>query len=158
MNRLAAKTDDDSDLYNAEVYPDIDKLIVPYQDYEYKDSPYISRDFVTSQKIEQLLKNKFQRNSKVKKSDAEINEILITTQNLLNKTANPQLSLKSLANSSPNDSIFNDIVDNTNAQSEHEIEQAQEENDQIDSLFNQNSSSSSSSGRLIFVLQKRDLK
>jgi hypothetical protein len=56
------------------------------------------------------------------------------------------LSLQSLANSSPNDSIFTDIVDNTNTQSEIDIEQAQEENDQIDALVNSSSSSSSSSG------------
>jgi hypothetical protein len=93
----------------------------------------------------------------VKKTDAEIQAILTTTQNLLNRTANPQLSLQSLANSSPNDSIFTDIVDNTNAQSEEEIEQAQEENDQIDSLVNSSSSSSSSSGSGVYfgVAKKR---
>jgi hypothetical protein len=75
----------------------------------------------------------------------------------LNRTANPQLSLQSLANSSPNDSIFTDIVDNTNAQSEIDIEQAQEENDQIDSLVN-NSSGSSSSGSSGDVLFNTPLK
>jgi hypothetical protein len=145
MNRLAARTDDDLDLYNAQVVPELDKLIVPYKDYQYRDSPYIDRNFVTSQKIEQLLKNKFQKNSKVKKTDAEIEAILTTTQNLINKTENPQLSLQSLANSSPNDSIFNDIVDNTNAQSEIDIEQAEEENNEIDALMNNSSSSSISS-------------
>jgi hypothetical protein len=75
MNRLAARTDDDSDLYNQQVVPELDKLIVPYKDYEYRDSPYIDPKFVSSQKIEQLLKNKFQKNSKVKKTDAEIEAI-----------------------------------------------------------------------------------
>jgi hypothetical protein len=146
MNRLAARTDEDSDIYNKTVVPDLENLMVPYDQYKYRDSPYIDRKFVTSVDIEQLLKNKFQKNSKVKKTDAEIEAILTTTQNLLNRSANPQLSLQSLANSSPNDSIFNDIVDNTNAQSEIEIEQAQDENDQIDSLVNSSSSSSSSTG------------
>jgi hypothetical protein len=145
MNQLAARTDDDSDLYNQNVVPELENLMVPYDQYKYRDSPYIDGGFVISQKIEELLRNKFQKNSKVKKTDAEIEAILTTTQSLLNRTANPQLSLQSLANSSPNDSIFNDIVNNTNAQSEIEIEQAQEENDQVDSLVN-NSSSSSSSG------------
>jgi hypothetical protein len=140
MNRLAAKTDDDSDLYNTNVVPDLENLIVPYKDYLYRDSPYINPDFVSSIDIEQILKNKFQKNSKVKKSDADIQAILTTTQSLINRTANPQLSLQSLANSSPNDLIFTDIVDNTNAQSEMETEEAEDENDRIDSLINNNNS------------------
>jgi hypothetical protein len=155
-NRLAARTDDDSDLYNAQVYPELDKLIVPYQDYQYKESPYINPKFVSSVDIEQILKNKFQKNSKVKKSDADIQDILTTTHNLINRTANLQLSLKSLANSSPNDSIFNDIIENTNAQSEMDIEQAEKENDQIDSFINNGGSSSSSgSGAAFSVAPKK---
>jgi hypothetical protein len=145
MNRLAANTDDDADLFNEKVVPELDNLIIPYDKYQYRDSPYINLDFVTSVDIERLLKNKFQKNSKVKKTDAEIQDILTTTQNLMNRTANPKLSLQSLANNPANNSIFNDIVNNSIAQSEMEIEQAQEENDQIDSLVNSSSSSSSSS-------------
>jgi hypothetical protein len=158
MNRLAARTDVDLELYNKNVVPDLENLIVPYKDYQYRDSPYIDRNFVTSQKIEQLLKNKFQKNSKVKKGDVDIAAILATTQSLINRTANPQLSLQSLANFSPNDSIFTNIVDNTNAQSEMEIEQAQEENYQIDALVNSSSSSSSSGSGVDFGVAKKRFK
>jgi hypothetical protein len=151
MNRLAANTDDDADLYNQQVVPEIDQLIVPYDKYKYRDSPYINPKFVSSVEIKTLLKNKFQKNSKVKKTDLEIQDILTTTQNLINRTANPKLGLQSVANSSPNDSIFNDIVDNTSAQTQEEIEQAENENLHIDSLFDNNSGSSSgSSSNVLF--------
>jgi hypothetical protein len=155
MNRLAARTDDNSNLYNKNVVPDLEGLMVPYDKYQYRDSPYIDRKFESSQNIEQLLRNKFQKNSNVKKTDAEIEAILATTQHLINRTGNPQLSLQSLANSSPNDSIFNDIVDNSLSQTEMEIEQAQDENDQIDSLINNGSSSSSSGSGVEYVGNKR---
>jgi hypothetical protein len=80
MNRLAARTDDDSDLYNQQVVPELENLMVPYKDYPYRDSPYINPDFVTSQKIGELLRNKFQNNSKVKKTDVEIQVILTTNK------------------------------------------------------------------------------
>jgi hypothetical protein len=158
MNRLAARTDDDSDLYNKNVVPDLENLMVDYNDYQYKDSPYIDRGFVTSQKIEQLLRNKFQKNSKVKKTNAEITDILTTTMNLINRTANPQLSLQSLANSSPNDSILDDIVNNTMSQTETQIEQAEKENDQIDSFVNSSSSSSSSTGSGVDYIDTKRFK
>jgi hypothetical protein len=146
MNRLASNTDEDADRYNTNVVPELDNLIVPYKDYVYRDSPYISPDFVTSVDIATLLKNKFQKNSKVKKTDAEIKDILTTTQNLMNRTANPQLSLQSLANTPANESIFNDIINTANAQSKMKIEEAEDENNRINSLINNNNSSSSSSG------------
>jgi hypothetical protein len=156
MNRLSAMTDNDTDAYNEKVVPDFERMMVPYKDYKYKDLPSIDREFVTSVDIKTLLKNKFQKNSKVKKSDADINDILTTTQNLLNRTGNPQLTLRSLANTAPNDPIFNDIVDTTEKQSEHEIEEAEDENMNIDSLFNQGSSSSSSgSGAGFAVVPKK---
>jgi hypothetical protein len=76
----------------------------------------------------------------VKKTDAEIKDILTTTQNLMNRIANPKLSLQSLANTPANDSIFNDIINTANAQSEMETEEAEDENDRIDSLINNNNS------------------
>jgi hypothetical protein len=158
MNRLAANTYDDADKYNASVVPELDKLIVPYKDYLYKDSPYINPDFLTSVDIETLLRNKFQKNSKVKKTDADIKDILTTTQNLMNRTRNPQLILKTLANTSPNDQIFDDIVNTSIAQSQEEIEDAEEENDQIDSLINNyNSNSISGSGVKYLGIKRKKL-
>jgi hypothetical protein len=72
MNRLSAMTDDDTDLYNENVVPEFERMMVPYDKYEYKDQEYIDQNFVISVDIERLLKNKFQKNSKVKKSDADI--------------------------------------------------------------------------------------
>jgi hypothetical protein len=80
----------------------------------------------------------------VKKSDADIQTILTPTQRLINKAGNPQLSLQTLVNTAPNNPIFNSFVDVTNGQTEMEIEDAEDENLQIDSLFTDNSSSSSS--------------
>jgi hypothetical protein len=152
-------TDNDTDLYNEKVVPDFERMMVPYDKYQYQDLENIDSNFVTSVDIERLLRNKFQKNSKVKKSDAGIQDILTTTQNLINRPGNPKLSLQSLANTTPNDPIYNDIVDTTTKQSQEEIEDAEDENLRIDSLFNQNSSSSSSSGSgADLAFQKRDLK
>jgi hypothetical protein len=54
------------------------------------------------------------------------------------------LSLQTLVNTAPNDPIFNNFVDVVSGQSQEEIDDAEDENLQIDSLFTDNSSSSSS--------------
>jgi hypothetical protein len=60
MNRLAATNDEDADQYNESVVPELNKLIVPYQNYKYRNPEYIDMNFVTSQNIKEVLKNKFQ--------------------------------------------------------------------------------------------------
>jgi hypothetical protein len=103
INRIAATSDADPDLYNTNVVPELNKLMVPYEDYEYRDPEYIDPNFVTSQDIKGLLRNKFQKNSLVKKTDVDINAIAITTQNLINNVGNPHLSLQTLVNTQAND-------------------------------------------------------
>jgi hypothetical protein len=88
-------TDDDTDRYNENVVQELNKLIVPYENYEYKDIENIDRNFVTSVDIERLLRNKFQKNSKVKKTDADIDAIVTTTTNLINKIFNSMQSHQS---------------------------------------------------------------
>jgi hypothetical protein len=150
MNRLASRTDDNTDQYNANVVPEFDRLIVPYKNYQYKRPEFISQDFVKTTDIERLLKKKFQGNSLVKKTDADIQEILAKTTNLINKIPNPQAGVNSLINLPANDAIFNGIVNTTNQQTAMEMEQTNQENAQIDSLLNNSSSTSSSGSNLNF--------
>jgi hypothetical protein len=158
MNRLTARTDDDADQYNKNIVPDLEQMMVPYDKYLYTDPEYIDPNFVTSQDIETFLRNKFQKNSTVKKSDADIKDILTTTKNLINRTENPQLSLQALSNTTPNDSIFNDIINTANTQSEMETEEAEDENDRIDALINNGGSNSTSGSDVDFGVAKKRFK
>jgi transposase len=45
MNRLAVMTNDDVYQYNENVVPELDKLMVPYENYEYKDPEYVDQEF-----------------------------------------------------------------------------------------------------------------
>jgi hypothetical protein len=127
MNRLSARTDDDTDQYNANVVPEFDRMMVPYNKYQYKKPEFISQDFVSTPDIERLLKKKFQGDSLVKKTDTDIAAIVAKTANLINKIPNPSVGLNNLINLSANDSIFNDNVNTTNQQTNLEFKQTERE-------------------------------
>jgi hypothetical protein len=81
---------------------------------QYKQQEYINFNFITSKDIRVLLKKKFQGNALVKKTDADIDAIVTTRTNLINKIANLIVGLNVMLALPAYDEFLNNLVQTTN--------------------------------------------
>jgi hypothetical protein len=107
MNYLKAYGDENAERYNTNVFePYLRNKLVDTSGGGFVRPEFINTNFITALDVASLLKNKFQTNATVKKSDTNLNDMINVATNVINKVANPTQTLKTLAKSPANSKII----------------------------------------------------
>jgi hypothetical protein len=90
MNYLRAESDLEAEKYNREVYDKyLKNLEVDPRTVAYKSVKNVDKDFVTTDEIGAMLRQKYRHSGVTQKSDEDIEKMVIAVTNIINKTPNP---------------------------------------------------------------------
>jgi hypothetical protein len=134
MNKLRSQSDPDADKFNREVYEKYPRRMqVNPRTARYNPVKNVDKDFVTTEEIRAMLRQKCRHGGISQKSEEDTERMVTTATNIINRTPNP-IGNVSTALSDP--SVLNVIANVADNLSNSEINNMEIENQNTDDVVN----------------------